>query len=86
VVWFGEPLDPQVLEQSILAVESCEVLLVVGTSALVQPSASFPLLARRRGATVLEVNLEPTPISSSVNASLFGKAGELLPPLVEALG
>lgn len=85
VVWFGESLDPTILAQSFKAVEGCDFLLVVGTSAIVQPSASFPILARQQGATVLEVNMEPTPISSVVDASLFGKAGEIMPRLVEAL-
>lgn len=85
VVWFGESLDPGILSESFQAIEKCDFLLVVGTSAIVQPSASFPIMARQRGATVLEVNMEPTPISSTVSASLFGKAGELLPRVIEAL-
>lgn len=86
VVWFGESLDPEVLQESFRAIEACDFLLVAGTSAVVQPSASFPILARQRGATVLEVNMEPTPISSHVNDSLFGKAGVILPQLMKALG
>lgn len=86
IVWFGESLDPHILHQSLQAIEACDFLIVAGTSAVVQPSASFPIMARERGATVLEVNMEPTPISSLVNASLFGKAGELLPQLVASLG
>lgn len=85
VVWFGESLDPEVLGASFQAIEACDFLMVVGTSAVVQPSASFPILARQRGATVLEVNMEPTPVSPVVNASLFGKAGEILPRIMEAL-
>lgn len=86
IVWFGESLDPHILRQSLQAIEACDFLIVAGTSAVVQPSASFPIMARERGATVLEVNMEPTPISSLVNGSLFGKAGELLPQLVASLG
>ena len=86
IVWFGESLDPHILHQSLQAIEACDFLIVAGTSAVVQPSASFPIMARERGATVLEVNMEPTPISSVVNSSLFGKAGELLPQLVASLG
>ncbi|MFQ6672395.1 MAG: Sir2 family NAD-dependent protein deacetylase, partial [Candidatus Tectimicrobiota bacterium] len=85
VVWFGEPLDPSILHQSLQAIEACDFLLVAGTSAVVQPSASFPIMAHNRGATVLEVNMEPTPVSSTVTASLFGKAGELLPQLLASL-
>ncbi len=85
VVWFGESLDPVVLQECFQAIERCDALIVAGTSAIVQPSASFPIMARQQGATVVEVNMESTPISTVVSASLFGKAGELLPKLLEAM-
>lgn len=82
VVWFGEALPPGALEQAMRAAESCEVFLVVGTSALVQPAASLPVMAKGGGAAVIEINPEPTPISHMVDASLQGKAGEILPLLL----
>ncbi len=85
VVWFGEMLDADILEQTYQALGECQVMLVVGTSALVQPAASMGLHARRRGAYVAEINLEPTPNSELLNMSLLGKAGEILPKLLNAL-
>jgi NAD-dependent deacetylase len=63
VVWFGEMLDPANLDRAYRVIEECDVLLVVGTSGLVHPAAGFPAIARRAGASVIEVNPEPTPIS-----------------------
>jgi NAD-dependent deacetylase len=83
VVWFGESLNQGDLAQAYALIEECDLLLVVGTSAVVQPVASFPLIAKQRGAFVVEVNMDPTPLSSSADASLLGKAGEILPVLLE---
>ena len=85
IVWFGEMLPAEALDRAFRAAESCDLFLVAGTSALVQPAASLPLLAKQRGATVIEVNPEPTPISHLVDISLQGKAGEILPALLAAL-
>ena len=83
VVWFGEALDPADLERAVDASRSCEVMLVIGTSAVVQPAASLALVARERGARVVEVNLEATPYTHLLDAALHGKAGTLVPQLVE---
>jgi NAD-dependent deacetylase len=56
-------------------------MLVVGTSAVVQPAAGLASVAKQAGAFVIEVNLEPTPNSPEVDVSLMGKAGEILPQL-----
>ena len=84
VVWFGEALPADVLEAAFQAAERAEVFLVAGTSAVVQPAASLPLAAKRAGGRLIEVNLEPTPLSELADASFHGPAGELLPQLVEA--
>lgn len=85
VVWFGEDLPPGALSQALQAAHSCDFLLTVGTSALVEPAASLPHIALRNGAFVAEVNPEPTPISQRVDESIRGKAGEVLPDLVKKL-
>ena len=82
VIWFGEALPPEALQEAFDFAESCEVFLVVGTSAVVQPAASLPSIARRRGAYLVEVNLEPTPITPLAHESHHGKAGDILPRLV----
>jgi len=81
VVWFGESLDMKVLEEASTACSNCEVLFVVGTSAVVQPAASLPLAAAHAGATLVEINPQTTPLSDFVDYSFRGKAGEILPIL-----
>ncbi len=83
VVWFGEALPADVLRQAMEAAAHAQVFLVVGTSAVVQPAASLPLLAQQNEAKLVEVNLEETPLSAQADASFWGKAGELLPRLLE---
>lgn len=82
VVWFGEPLPGEPWERAREASSRAQIFLVVGTSALVQPAASLPHMAHQAGATLLEVNFEPTPLSSLAEFSFRGKAGELLPELL----
>ena len=83
VVWFGEQLDPAILDKAIAAIRSCGTMLVIGTSALVQPAASLAIVAKEQGARVVEINLEPTPYSHQLDLALQGKAGVLLPQVVE---
>jgi NAD-dependent deacetylase len=85
IVWFGEMLPAEALERAMAAAQACDTFLVVGTSALVQPAASLPMLAKEHGAAVIEVNPDPTPLSRLVDVSLQGKAGEVLPALLAAL-
>ncbi|MCJ7545829.1 MAG: NAD-dependent deacylase [Deltaproteobacteria bacterium] len=82
VVWFGDPLDQRDLAQVYNNIKESDLLLVVGTSAIVQPVASFPLIAKQAGALVVEVNMDLTPLSSIADASFQGKAGEILPALL----
>jgi NAD-dependent deacetylase len=86
VVWFGEQLDPTILDKAVAAIRSCDTMLVIGTSALVQPAASLAIVAKEQGARVVEINLEPTPYSHKLDIALRGKAGEILPQVVEGLG
>ena len=64
------------------AVELADVLLVVGTSAIVYPAAGLIPLAKSLGHKVVEVNPEATPFSKMVDCWLRGAAGEILPRLV----
>lgn len=82
VVWFGEMLDPEILNAAFEAISSCDLMLVVGTSGTVQPAASMGVQAKRNGATVAEINLEPTPYSDVYHLSIAGKSGEILPQLL----
>lgn len=83
VVWFGENLPERELEASFLAARECSVMLVAGTSGLVQPAASLPWMASRAGAKVIEVNPQPSEVSQVADILLQGPGGEVLPRLVE---
>jgi NAD-dependent deacetylase len=82
VVWFGEPLDPEVWDAAKRASRRASVLLVAGTSAQVHPAAALIPLARSCGAKVIEVNTEETVVSSGVDVSLRGSSGQVLPELM----
>jgi len=84
VVWFGEALEPGHIERAMDAARACDVLLVVGTSAVVYPAAALPRVAHAAGALVVEINVEDTPLTAEADVVLRGPAAEVLPAL-EAL-
>ncbi len=79
VVWFGETLPQQELHQAIDFCQTCDVILVVGTSGVVQPAASLSTVAKRAGAAVIEVNPDPESFSSWADVRLAYPSGEVLP-------
>lgn len=81
VVWFGEPLPQDQLERAMNIASESDVMFVVGTSAVVYPAAALPLLTKDSGGVLVEINLEPTDLSSHADASVFGPAGEVLPDI-----
>ena len=85
VVWFGEFLPPDTFARAEWAAGHCDVFLSVGTSAVVYPAASLPLAALNNGAYVVEINQEYTNLSSRVQETILGKAGVILPAIVQAL-
>lgn len=85
VVWFGEAMPYSEWRAASEAAWRCDLFLCLGTSALVQPAASLPFRALERGAVVIEVNPDDTPLTPHVTHALRGKAGEVLPELVDAL-
>ncbi len=80
VVWFGEGIDPDVLARC-LAAAACDVFLTIGTSAVVYPAASLVHDAKAQGAFTVEVNLESTPASDTLDLALHGPAEEILPEI-----
>ncbi len=84
IVWFNEMLPPDILRTAMKAAEKCDVLLVVGTSAVVYPAAGMIPVARESGATVIEVNLAPS--ETAVDLGLYGPSGVILPELCRRLG
>jgi NAD-dependent deacetylase len=86
VVMFGEPIPSHALVEAARLAESCDVLLVVGTSAQVYPAASLPMFAKRNGAYIIEANTETTDFTRTItDAFLPGPAGETLPSLAKRI-
>ena len=83
VVWFGESLDPAVLDAAIDAAASADVALVVGTSALVHPAAGLAAHTLARGGALIEVNPDETPLSARATVALRGAAGSVVPAIVD---
>jgi NAD-dependent deacetylase len=85
VVWFGEAIPESAMHAAAAAVSGCDLFFSIGTSALVWPAAGLANAARQQGASVVEINLDATPLSSQTNFCLQGKSGVLLPELVDCL-
>jgi NAD-dependent deacetylase len=79
VVWFGESLPQDVLEAAWEVSGRCGLMLVIGTSAVVHPAASLPIVALQNGAQLIEVNPAETPLSLYAHEVLRGPAAKLLP-------
>ncbi|MBT8048119.1 MAG: NAD-dependent deacylase [Xanthomonadales bacterium] len=85
VVWFGETLPRHALEAAMEAAVGCDFCISAGTTSLVQPAASLPLLALEHGAAVIEINPMETPLSPHANQCLRGPASEVLSTLIQQL-
>ena len=85
VVWFGEMLPPGAMEIAINMAMRSDVVLSVGTSAVVFPAADIPLAARGYGAYVAEININKSEIAHALNETVLGPSGTVLPSLVAAV-
>jgi len=86
VVWFGEAIPQDIWQNSLDFLSRADAALICGTSGIVWPAAAIPEIAQRGNIKTIEINLEPTAVSSIVDVSIHGKAGEILPKIVAALG
>jgi NAD-dependent deacetylase len=85
VVWFEEPMPEMEMELATRASTTGDVFLSIGTSTVVYPAASLPFEALRRGATVVEINPQPTPFTDRAHYVLSGAAGVVLPALLASI-
>jgi NAD-dependent deacetylase len=85
VVWFGEAIPESALHESCSAATDCDVFLSIGTSSQVYPAAGLANLAKDNGATVVEINPEPTMLAADFDFAIAGKSGVVLPELLESL-
>ncbi|OGP56381.1 MAG: RNA polymerase subunit sigma [Deltaproteobacteria bacterium RBG_13_52_11b] len=83
VVFFGEDIPREAQAMSYRECNSCEAMLVVGTSAVVYPAASLPVSAKQKGAVIIEINMESTPMTGQISDYLIqGSAGAIIPAIV----
>ncbi len=85
VVWFGEMLPEAELQRAFHLAETCDAMLVVGTSGEVQPAASLPFVTAKAGGVVIDVNPNRDHIAAASDVFLQGPGGQILPQLVAAL-
>ena len=83
VVFFGEPIPTRALQESFELASTCNALLILGTSGEVAPANTIPETAKRAGATIIEVNVEPTVLTNYLtDIFLQGKASEMVTEVV----
>jgi NAD-dependent deacetylase len=86
VVFFGEIIPPEHLWRSRQLASDCDLMLVIGTSATVQPATLIPLIAKKSGSKVIEINPEETPLTGNISDYLIlGKAGEVMSSIITEL-
>lgn len=85
VVWFGENLPQDIFNKAEQKAKECDICFVVGTSAVIFPAANIPITAKQYGAYLVEINVEQTDITSSVDYSIKGKSGEVLPKILDII-
>jgi NAD-dependent deacetylase len=85
VVWFGESLPEAAVEVAYEAASACDIFMAIGTSAVVYPAAGFLHLAKRQGATTIEVNPDETDASSVVDLVVRASSGRALPEILKLL-
>jgi NAD-dependent deacetylase len=86
-VFFGEQIPASAVERAHKAIEACRIMMIVGTSGVVYPAAEIPFSAASRGAAVVEINVAPTPFTTSITGLfLQGSASSVLPEILDLLG
>ncbi len=83
VVWFGEMLPEKEIELAQLYASNSDVFFSIGTSAEVYPAADLPIIAKRNGALLIEINPDRTQLSDYVDISISLPSGEVLPLIID---
>ena len=82
-VFFGEMIPQEALWRSRQAATDCDLMLVIGTSAVVQPAAMMPVIAKESGAKIIEINMERTMLTGDISDYLIkGPAGAVMNEIV----
>lgn len=84
-ILFGEPVPTAALAAAVTLARQCDLMLVVGSSLVVNPAAQLPVVAKQAGAKVAMINREPTPLDSLADARVSGSAGATLTAIADAI-
>lgn len=79
---FGQAMPEREMRRAAAAASACQVFLAVGSSLVVQPAAGLPLLAKQRGARLVIINRDPTPLDEMADAVIHAEIGSVLLALV----
>ena len=81
-ILFGEPLPQVALDMAMLASKNCDMFIVLGSSLVVYPAASMPRIAKRNGANLVIVNIDPTPLDKDADLVINDNASKVLSKLI----
>lgn len=85
-VFFGESIPIAPLQRSQQISSTCDIMLVVGTSAIVQPASFMPVIAKEHGAKVIEINPETTPLTGKISDYIVkGEAGQVMNDILKEM-
>jgi len=82
VVWFGEGLPQDVWQEAIIHANSCDVMVIAGTSLVVSPANTLPIYAKQNNAMLIEINPDETIMTSDMDSSIRSTSAVALPELV----
>jgi NAD-dependent deacetylase len=85
VIFFGEALPQETLSQAMREAESCDVMLVIGSSLVVYPAAYVPIQARQAGAKLVIINKGPTEQDALADVRIDASAGETMTKILERI-
>ncbi len=85
VVWFGESLPQDVWQEAIIHANSCDVMIIAGTSLVVSPANTLPIYAKQNNAFLIEINPEPTPMSNDMNITIKDTSANTIPKLISVI-
>jgi NAD-dependent deacetylase len=83
VVFFGEALPQETLREATHRAQNCDLFIVIGSTLVIYPAAYMPTYAREAGARLAIVNLTPTPLDHYATVVIRGKAGDIMPMVIE---
>jgi NAD-dependent deacetylase len=79
---FGQAMPAQAMQSAIAASATCNVFLAVGSSLVVHPAASLPVIAKESGAALIIINRTPTPLDGVADLVINDEIGKTLPKLI----